>query len=429
VLVLEDAWRWETRFLRRVLEDDPSFSFTLFLSRGPGIYLQYTEPDSSVKLGGFPQSRAELEWFDVLVLGDVNVRAWPPALPRAINQLVLEEGRSLVVMAGPGINRLASDPYLGPLLPVEITPESARPIAGPVKVRPTDEAPGSPLFYQPRRADTGIRWSDLPDMDQIYAPLRKRPAATVLLEAPDHTNPFGRLIVLAEHSVGRGRALFVGTDTLWRWQTLAKADDAGNTPYQIFWQQALRALAPTRWPEGAVDLWLETDRSKYAVGDTVEAIAEFEGTRSPKPPQISARVMMPDGREIPLTLLPDAARSGVARARFDAPAAGHYRLAAEATSEGRPVAESSAEIDVDPGPDELADRGVNTAVLDRLASLTGGGRVDPARPETWPRPAAGDAPPVPLITPVELWASFTLLSLLVLVLAIDWLLRLLRGFV
>src|SRR6185437_4397954 len=36
VLVLEDNWRWDLKFLRQVVEDDPSFSFTAFLSRSGG---------------------------------------------------------------------------------------------------------------------------------------------------------------------------------------------------------------------------------------------------------------------------------------------------------------------------------------------------------------------------------------------------------
>lgn len=99
-------------------------------------------------------------------------------------------------------------------------------------------------------------------MDQIYVPQRKKPAATVLAEADDPSGVGRKLIVMAEHTVGRGRVLYVGTDTLWKWQMLGRADEAGNTAYRYFWQQALRAMTPTRAAGRGVDIWLETDRSR-----------------------------------------------------------------------------------------------------------------------------------------------------------------------
>jgi hypothetical protein len=72
VLVLEDTWRWEFKFLRRVLEEDPSFRFTALLSRGSGSFMQFAAPDRRTQLVGFPQNRAQLTGFDTIVVGDVN---------------------------------------------------------------------------------------------------------------------------------------------------------------------------------------------------------------------------------------------------------------------------------------------------------------------------------------------------------------------
>src|ERR1022692_4232965 len=53
ILVLEDAWRWEYKFLHRLFEDDPSFRFTALLPRGNNGFVQFASPDRRVNLVGF----------------------------------------------------------------------------------------------------------------------------------------------------------------------------------------------------------------------------------------------------------------------------------------------------------------------------------------------------------------------------------------
>src|SRR5207253_4877051 len=84
VLLLEDTWRWEFKFLRRVLEEDPSFRFTALLSRGNGAFLQFAAPDRRSQLVGFPQNRAQLLGFDTVIVGDVNPRRWPRDLAASL---------------------------------------------------------------------------------------------------------------------------------------------------------------------------------------------------------------------------------------------------------------------------------------------------------------------------------------------------------
>ena len=146
VLVLEDRWRWEFKFFKRVLEDDPSFNLTAMLARGGGAFLQLGEPERRVNLGSFPQSRAELDWFDVVVLGDVRPSRWPSGLSGAVADAVIEGGKSLIVVAGPSLAELAQLPELHALLPVELSAESAAPIEGPLEVQLTPEGAQSGLF-------------------------------------------------------------------------------------------------------------------------------------------------------------------------------------------------------------------------------------------------------------------------------------------
>ncbi|MCE9592298.1 MAG: VWA domain-containing protein [Planctomycetes bacterium] len=428
VLVLQDTWRWDFKFLRRVFEDDPSFSFTSFLPRGEGTFMHFGEPDRKVNPAGPPRTKAEIDWYDTIVLGDFRPGAWSPALLSGIAKMVAEDGKSLVVVAGPNIARLAQVPELAQLLPVEITEESSKPTRGPVDVRLTAEARQSPLFFSPTTGAAAQRWNALPAMDQVYAPLRKRPAATILVEASKEGNTYGNLIVIAEHTVGRGRVVYVGTDTLWKWQTMGSVDESGNTPYVAFWQQTLRALGPGRLHEGSVSLWVQPDRTQYGTGQTVNLVTSIEADHPVIAPKVEAAVALPDGKTLPLILFPDPARPGTYTSQFDTAAPGSYRVTATLSSDGRPISDTVSAIDVLESASETGSVAIDQAALTRLAAATGGRVIDPDKHDTWPTADAAKIS-VPQTRRVNLWDGFWLPVLLCAVLGFDWLLRLLRGYV
>ncbi len=426
VLFLEDNWRWEFKFLRRIFEDDPNFTLTAFLSRGQNAFVQFGEPDRRTQVAGFPQTRAELAGFDTFVLGSADPRRWPRGFAGALQQLVEEDGKSLVVLAGPNLREMMQHPALAELLPVELSPESAMPVAGPVAVRVTPEGLASPFFAAQGNAPAAL-WAGLPPMDQVYPAVRKKPAATALVEAEKLTNSFGHLIVMAEHTVGRGRVLFIGTDTLWKWQMLA-GNTEGPTPYQVFWQQALRALAPIRQSAGNVGLFLEPDRSRHEIGESVVLRAEVQSERPLAKPRLQAQVTLPDGKQLPLEFSPDASAPGIFTARFEAAMPGQHKVAASVIADDKSAADVLIAFDIGENTTELSAHGINEANLDRIARDTGGHRIDRADPATWKALATPEKVPVTRTETVDLWNRFALIVVLVILLGADWLLRLLRGF-
>jgi hypothetical protein len=424
VLVLEDSWRWGFKFLRRVLEDDPSFTMTAFLPRGEA-FMQFGEPERRVNLGSFPQTQAELEWFDIIVLGDVNPQRWPRGLAQAIERLVTDEGKSLIVVAGPNLARWPDSPELTTLLPVELVRQSAQPIEGPVPVRVTREGAATSFFSL--APVTG--GSTLPALDQVYPPLRKKPAATILLEAANKANAYGGIIVAAEHTVGRGRVLFLGSDTLWRWQMLGPQDEGGLTPHMLFWQQALRAMTPARPAGGRVTLSLEPQRTRYEAGELVFLEAHLTSTRPLTRPTLVSTVTMPDGRQVPLAFSPSGTRSGAFQAEFEASDPGQYRIVAAVASEGKPQAEVLTAIDVEQPRTESVAVTVDAENLARIAAATAGSSIDLADRTTWPTDRQTDLRTVDVRRSIHLWNNFSLVLVLCTLLALDWLLRLLRGYV
>lgn len=430
VLLLEDSWRWTFPYLRRIFEDDPSFNFTAFLPRGQRAFVQLGEAGRQVNLAGFPQSRNEIGWFDVIVLGDVDVSRWPRDLARSIHDLVVEQGKSLIVVAGPRVGQLARSPELAPLLPVELSGASSTPIEGPIDVRLTSDGARQSMFFAggAGQGQSAGLWQKLPPLDRIYPPLRKKPAATILLETPNRGNDYGNLIVMAEHTVGRGRVLFIGTDTLWKWQMLGPMVDNQATPFTLFWQQALRAMAP-RSLGGGADLQVAPDRTRYEAGQTVTLTAQLRGARAGQETPLHAVARYGEGQEIPLVFSPQGGVAGAQIARFAAPVPGPYTIVTTLQAGEQNLAEQITAINVQPPRTEGAEQSINVANLHRIARGTGGQVIDPKDRTTWPAAAPGDRQSVLQARSLPLWDNFTLLILLSALLASDWLVRLLRGYV
>lgn len=465
VLVLEDTWRWEYKFLRRIFEDDPNFSVTAMVSRPGGSVVQMGESDRRVTLAGMPSSRSELDWFDMYVVGDVRPGRWSRGMASGLASLVRDEGKSLVIIAGPNIAEIAETPELAALLPVEVTRESGTPIEGPVEVRVSREGLLTPFFANPPGASGAkpatatagptIGPGGLPALDQIYPPLRKKPAATVLVEAVKQANAYGPLIVMAEHTVGRGRVLYIGTDTLWKWHMIAAADDSGITPFVIFWQQALRALAPPRPVGGGVSLYVTPDRSRCEAGQRITVRAEVKSDRPLVAPTIEATVLSPalqagfataapptastqpapvpagpaSAEPLPLAFSPDPAKPGTFIAAFEAEEKGQHRITVAVIAEGRTAAEVQTAIDVEPRRVESDQSPADAATLTRLAAATGGRVIDPADPKTFPTHDAAEAGVVERTASLDLWNNYALMLLLCALLGADWVIRLLKGFV
>lgn len=422
VLFLEDAWRWDFKFLRRIFEDDPSFTLTAFLARGQNAFVQLTEPERRTEVSGFPQTRSELGGFDTFVLGSVDPRRWPRSFSESLRSLVEEEGKSLIVIAGTHLREMSQHSTVADLLPVELSSESFIPSPGPIASRVTPEGLASSFFGAEETAYTAL-WNTLPAVDSLFPPLRKKPAATVLVEAESLHNSYGHLILAAEHTVGRGRVLFIGSDTLWKWHMQA-TNTEGPTPYQVFWQQTLRTLAPVRQTSGNAALFLTPEKSRYTTGQTVVIRSEAWVERESRQQRVQGQVTLPDGKQLPLDFRPDHTARGLFAARFGAELLGHHKISATLFLGDKPAAETLIGLDVDGYGGETNSTPPDRARLARIARDTGGGQIIWDQPISWKHLSAPEKIPASYSVTVDLWNRFILFGVLVLLLGTDWILRL-----
>lgn len=423
VLLIEGGWRWSFKFTRRVIEDDPNLNLTSFIARNDRAWMQFAEPGQRPALAGLPRNLTDLARYDLFVLGDVAPSRLPTAMLDGIRHLVAEEGRSLVVVAGPSTSQLAAAPGWSSLLPVETQPTRS---VGPIRPRVSDDASNDPAFFRPGSEGDQL-WQALPDLEHIYPPRRKKPAATVLLEASRQRNDFGPLIVAASHPVGRGKVLYIATDQLWQWQMLGPMTGNGLTPYAVFWQQALRSMSPQR-PGGQRDtppIIITPQRTVVRVGHPLELVIDLDGADADAGLNASAQFANEATR--PLILTPDPLTPGRFRAELYAPAAGLSTIRVSGETKSGQAIEAQAAVDVLPAASEASDVGIDAAFLNRLANETGGRVIDPDDDGTWPQ-ASAEPREVEHARVFDLWSNFALPLLLVVLLGIDWTLRLVRGY-
>jgi hypothetical protein len=132
---------------------------------------------------------------------------------------------------------------------------------------------------------------------------------------------------------------------------------------------------------------------------------------------------------LPLAFSADPGNPQLFRAEFESPLAGPHTIKASVVSEGKASAEGQTVVHMEEPRGEDSDNGIDHANLARLASATGGKIVDPARPETWPAPADSPRPILTHERTIDLWSNFTLILILCTLLAVDWVCRIMKGFV
>ncbi len=249
ILYVEDAPRWEYKFLQPALLRDRRVEARFLLSSGDRRTLESGPP----YLAAFPATRQELFAFDLMILGDV-----PPAFigPERIGWVrdFVKEGGSLIVIAGR--RNMPSAYHASPLaevLPVEFGP--GRRIGSDLE-RPQPYVPVLTRFGQRSEmlvlADTpeeNIRtWQHLPPFYWHSHVTKLRPGAVALLVHPHKKTLDQPLPILASHFYGKGQVFFMGTDETWRWRREAESRLTGRFWGQVIYQMGLPHLlgAPKR---------------------------------------------------------------------------------------------------------------------------------------------------------------------------------------
>jgi len=355
VLVVESQWRQEYRYIKRAIEEDPNLKFTGFLRVKEGQFKQQVEPTEVA--APLPATARDFDYYDAVILGDVNPLTLPARFTRLLSDFVSEQGGGLIITGGAEVFSTGRDPDLQALLPVILSGESAY-RESKYKVVLTPEGAQNPVFHL--SADwvkNRALWHSLPELSTICLFERAKPGAVVLAVHPQLANDFGQRIVAAGQRFGKGQVLVLGTDSTWNW-AFQESRPGFDNMHEQFWRQAVRSVA--RRPEAnAETVGLRPAKEIWYEGDTVRLRLTLPPEM--RAPKVTGEITGPEGKKEALVF----DTSG--EATFLAPRTGAYQVSASA--DGRTFA---TVICVQSGLPEFENPAVDNTLLRDLAENTGG---------------------------------------------------------
>jgi hypothetical protein len=395
VLYVEGQPRNEFRFIKNLLErgaKEKTAELTVMLLDADKDWPGKGRNNGADRtaLAKFPATLAELEKYDVLILGDCDPgdERLKPHLQNIVRFVrgedeqgrAVKQGRSVLFMAGALHNphRFLGTP-LAALLPVTpLRPQPPVEIPRVESYRPALTAAGKthPLFrFDPDEVENQRIWDNLKPMFWHAAEYRLQPIAEVLAVHPTErafVGPQERHPLVAQMYVGMGRSLFFGFDETWRWRF-----QDGEPKFNRFWTQTIRYLSrndpasaemvlnrqtPYRAGEPIqVTVWLP-DRSLK--GNALVQVAVAHYTEGRKAPDLQwLRLTKPNGGP------------GLYRGTLESTKAGKYRfrLAQPDVSGSQPDGDKPrAEAIVYPSPRETDRLPMNAEEMQEAAALTNG---------------------------------------------------------
>ncbi|HEX5476099.1 MAG TPA: glutamine amidotransferase [Vicinamibacterales bacterium] len=428
ILYFEGEPRFELKFIRRAVADDPNLQIVTLNRTADHKYYRLGIDSPDELASGFPKTREELFQYRGLILGSVEASAFTGDQLRMIADFVDVRGGGLLMLGG--AHAFAEGGYAGTpvadVLPVVLGRAARRggePIATRVKVHPTRAGEGLAVT---RLGDTdqasSDRWKGMTELTTVNAIDSVKPGATVLLAGTDdreREHP-----VLAYQRYGRGKAVAFTVQDSWLWQMQAGVP-ATDTTYEDYWRQLLR------WVVDGVPDTVEprplTDRVEP--GEAVSLTTDVVDKRflELNDAQVVAHVTAPSGKRFDVPLTWTGARAGQYRGTFTAAEAGWYAARVDATQNGTPVGTSTTHVRAAADVAEYFDAGLHASLLRRIAQETGGRYYTPETVSALPEDLKYTGRGVTTVEARDLWHMPIVLVLILGLMCGEWGYRRHRG--
>ena len=422
VLLADSSPRWEFRYLKTLLERDPTVNLKSVLQEAD---VEYASEDKTA-LTHFPLNRDELFGYDVLILGDLNPALLGTSTMELIRDFVRDSGGGVFLIAGSNFNPLA---YRGTplevLVPLDLSnmqslPEQTVSEEGFRPELTIDGLRGTGIF---RMADTETAslevWSQLPELHWLFGNAPAKPGARVFAVWRRRNGVSNDVPVVAMESIGAGKVLFNATDEFWRWRFRA-----GDHYFGPFWSRAIRYLSRSRLLGRDRTAELTSDRLVYTLGESPTLRVRFFDERFV--PAATERVIVAlerkNGERRSVSLTKTAGQSTVFEGQAALLPLGSYH--AWITDPSFREAPPSADFRVETGSEELVRRNLDRREMEQAAGISRGvfctledaadlpGRIPPGHPV-----ALSSRERVPL------WNRWEVLLLFAGLLTAEWILR------
>lgn len=373
VLYVEKQPRFEYRYLKNlILREQNIESSCLLLDASPGF-----PPEGSRPIRRFPDSIEKLGHYDVIILGDVDLRAnWiAPAQLTMLADYVSVQGAGIAFLAGEHFMPAALERTpLEKILPVVIergrSSTSSSTLTADYLPELTTDGRANPIFRLEREAEANEQtFRGMPGFYWFAKVARAQFGATVLAVHPTASTQAGPLPLAVLGRYGAGRTFFLGTDELWRWRQYS-----GDSYYESIWLQIIHTLARGRKLGTATPWQLQTDRRRYELGQEVRiSLACTESGPSAQGADLEVWVKDAHGApEARVQLRPVEGSDREWEGRFVPTSAGSLFLTMSVPGHTYQPSVLSRSIVVERLNPEMSRREANHEYLQRIAAGTGG---------------------------------------------------------
>ncbi len=345
VLYIEGFLRYEYKYLKARLEDDPDVALVSVVRR--------VNPEGLAAADKDVLTADELKHMDVVILGDMEGKFLSAAECQQLLHWLDEKNHSLLLLGGYksfGPEGLRGTP-LADALPVVFAAQPPLQSEEAFHFQLTDKGQGHPIFtLSGDRVKDAEAWNDLPPLRGMSLVERVKPGAEELAVNPGATeNGKPAVVAAVQRAGGGGQVMVLTVDSTWLWSRLPRTQGRGDALYGRFWSQTVRWLAGRGRDEQRPLLTVFPDKPYYEVGKGVALTIK----RQPRADvdlsatQVSLEIIGPDGQPLPPERTPTPHASSrqpdVFTAEFTPSVSGRYEVNAALNAAGNVVSNQTTE--------------------------------------------------------------------------------------
>lgn len=418
ILYVEGEPRWEYKFLRRAVEDDPAVEIVSMLRTTQNKIYRQGISNPNELADGFPNKPEDLFEYQGLILGSVESGFFTAGQQHAIRDFVDRRGGGVLFLGGR--TALADGDYNAPplseLLPVVLPNHKNTFHRQMVAAELTDAGKKSLICRIEEAPDDSLNhWNILPYLADYQDPGTPKPGAVELARVAVGSNHYPLLVT---ENYGRGRTAVFATGGSWRWRMQQPVSD---TSQQTFWRQLIR------WTAGETPSTVVTSASQLQLEDSgkLELHAEVRNRsyQTIGDATVHANIITPNAESRTVSLHPDATRRGIYTGAFEAEQAGSYIAEIKASEGTNELGGDIVAFQRENGAAENFHRQQNKELLQKLAEDTGGKYYTPSTAGNLPEEISFSEGGITARETMDLWNMPIVFLVLLLLRSSEWLLR------
>jgi uncharacterized membrane protein len=428
ILYVEGEPRWEYGFLRRAVLQDKNLRLVTMVRQADGKFLRQGIESASTLEKGFPDDKAELFQYKAIIIGSVEASFFTFDQLRMISDFVGQRGGGFMMLGGR--NSFGQGSYtntpIEDLLPVGLGQNAAAVQAFQdleYTVRLTQYGYQHPVTRLALSEDQNRkRWESAPALVGFNPVLNLKPGATALLHAKTSDVRGQNPIILAFQRFGKGKSVAFTTASSWRWRM---SQEHTNNFHALFWKQMLRWLVS----DAPDPVSIAAEKQSYSLDDV--AILRAEAKDASFMPlndaRLTAEIKAPSGLISSVQLGWDVDRDGAYSASFKPTEEGIYEISSEAFQGSKSLGTARANFQIAQSTEEFHNAAMNSNLLKRLSSATGGRYYTSEDLRTLPKDISYIDKGASRIEDKDLWDMPFLFLLLISIISTEWIMRKRKG--